>query len=158
MISQTFVFIFALILMALILGFGIKSLTDLRTVSDDVELATFVNRIEDKVEIFSNFDVGSSEDMTLFLPSKIERVCFYNPGETITVSGIDSFFLAVLQNSNQDNVFFTPFTNLAKPDYYIASLRAGGDNPLCFASLGKVTFTLTTILLNENIYVEVTRV
>ncbi len=154
---QVFSFIFALILIALILGYGIKSFARLKNVSEDVDAGDFIFRLRDETNTMYTFDVGSSKDITLYLSEKAERVCFFNGDEAITVD-IDNTLKNYLDTNLAKNVFITPFS-FAQNVFYLDHLRAGGkDNPLCFLTAGKLTARLQTVLGSDGkVYVEVNR-
>ena len=155
---QVFSFIFALILIALILGYGVKSLMRLKGISEDVDLGDFVFRMKDEVNTMYTFDAGSSKEVTLFLPEKAERVCFYDSDKEVDLAGIDNTLKNYLETNPGKNVFVMPFV-FAQDVFYIDHLRAGGDdNPLCFLTKGKIEMMLKTALGDDGkIYVEANR-
>jgi hypothetical protein len=155
---QVFIFIFALILMALVLGYGLKTLVTIRNVSEDVGIGDFFLRLQDKTNMMYNFDVGSSQDVTLFLPAEVERVCFFNGDKEITLVPLDGTLQNYLETNLGQNVFVMPFV-FSKNIFSIDHLRAGGnDNPLCFLTDGRLDVDLKTILGDDgNVYVEVHR-
>lgn len=154
---QVFYFLFALILIALILGYGLKSVVRLKSVSDDVDLGDFVFRLRDEVNSMQSFDVGSSKNVRLFLPEKVEQVCFYN-GKREVRGNVDPSLRNYLDTNIGKNVFVTPFS-FAQNIFLIEHLRpAGQDNPLCFSPRGNLQFTLETVLGDDGkVYVEVRR-
>jgi len=77
LLGQPFVYIFAIIVAALILVFGTKSILDLRERQELVELATFVTDLKEEVAAYYRFDIGSSKELDLNLPRKVKQVCFY---------------------------------------------------------------------------------
>ena len=155
---QVFSFIFAIILIALILGYGTKSLMRLKSVGEDVDLGDFVFRMRDEVNTMYTFDAGSSKELMLFLPEKVERVCFYNSDKEVNLAGIDDTLKNYLETNPGKNVFVMPF-RFAQNVFYIDHLRAGGDdNPLCFLTKGRVTMVLKTAIGDDGkVYVEADR-
>ncbi len=153
-----FTFIFVLVLMALILGYGIKSLMTLREAGRDVELGDFFLRLRDEVEQMFSFDVGSSKDVELFLPENAELVCFYDSDEEITLGELDEVIASYLEGHPGVNVFVTPFS-FAQSSLWIEHLRGGGqENPLCFEAEDRLRIGLRTVVGKDGkVYVEVTR-
>ena len=128
------------------------------SVSDDVELGDFVLRVRDDVQVFKNFDVGSYKTVSFSVPSKVERVCFFNPAFRVTARGVSDLLRAAVETSTQENVFIEPFDGFTKTTYFIEDLWAGQEeNPLCFATKGRLSFTLETTLQNDDIVVAVGR-
>jgi len=155
---QVFTFLFALILIALILGYGLKSVVRVKTVSEDVELGDFVFRLRDEVEMMASFEVGSSKQVKLFLPEKVERVCFFDGGRDITMGNLDETLQQYLETNLGKNIFVMPFM-FAQNVFLVEHLRPGGqDNPLCFLTQGRVQMRLETVLRDDGkVYVEVSR-
>ena len=155
---QPFIFILTLIVMAFVLAFGLKSFLDIKKTADLTELSNFIIKLEDEVEVFYNFDVGSKKDLNLNLPLNVERICFFNTGERINVNMNDDFFRAVLESSRRDNVFVLPLDAFSKVDFYVDGLRVDNiENPLCFNVKGKLMAEIETILYNNNVYVQINR-
>ena len=75
------VLIFALIVGALILFWGIKTVLDLNTQADYAQLADKVTDMQNEVETFSKYDEGATKKYTIDMPGLIEYVCFYNGNE-----------------------------------------------------------------------------
>ena len=132
--GMPFVVIFSLIVMALILLFGARSIRDLGGVADMTELSRFVGNLQNVVEVYYNYDVGSKNEVSLNVPGKIEKICFFNPGGSINV-GVDMEFRERLEDNSRDNMWILPLDAFKSPapDFRIEYLRAGvgGENPLC---------------------------
>jgi len=155
---QTFSFIFFLVLMALILGYGIRSFMSVKTISDDVGLGDFVFHLRDEVDALFSFEVGSSKHVTFLLAPAVERVCFYNGDEPITTSPLDPTLKLHLEANPDDNIFVMPFT-FAQNTFSLEHLRAGQENPLCFLTKGKLQSRLETVLGDDGtVYVEIQRI
>ena len=154
---QVFTFLFALFLIALILGYGLKSVVRLKSVSEDVDLGDFFFQLRDEVNTMSSFEVGSSKQVTLFLPKKVERVCIFHGGREIAGT-IDTTLRNTLETNLGKNVFVMP-PAFAQNVFFIDHLRpAGQDNPLCFLPKGKLQLTLETTLGDDGkVYVEAQR-
>lgn len=156
--TQVFAFIFALFFMALILAYGAKTLVNLKHISSDVELTDFVLKLRDEADSMFHFDIGSSKDISLFLPGNVERICFFNGEHAITVPHLDSALRNYLDTTTGKNVFVMPFS-FAQNAFFVDHLRAGGgENPLCFLPAGKLNARLHTVLGDDGgVYVELRR-
>ena len=155
--TQVFIFIFALIMIVLVLWFGIKSLGTVKSTSDKVELLTFVSHFENAIEEYYNLDVGSSARKTFPLPKAIQQICFVLPGQPLTKPA-DSDFRFFITNNQKDNMYIFPldaFTSPA-PDFTLANLHIDPTtNPLCIQTQSKLSVLLETALYNKNIVVTV---
>lgn len=154
---QVFTFIFALILIVFILAYGLRSISRIQGVGENVDLGDFVFRLRDQVDMMVSFEIDSTKQVKLFLPNKVTQVCFFNGEHEITLhdDDLDLYF----ETNLGKNVFAAPFS-FAQNIFLIEHLRPdhAGDNPLCFATKGVLQFTLTTVLGDDdNIYVEVSR-
>ncbi len=154
---QVFSFMFALILIALILGYGVKTLVGVKKTSDDVELGDFILRLRDQADAMYSFDVGSTKNVELFLPVTIERVCFFNGDKKISAIGVDQSLQNRLDTNLGKNVFITPET-FAANILFVEHLRAGDENPLCFPTNGKLKIGMETVLGDDGkVYVAIHR-
>ena len=135
---QVFVFIFALVFMALILGYGVKTLISLKDVSEDVGLGDFVIRLREKVNTMFNFDVGSGDVVGLYLPDTVERVCFYDSEKEINLDPIGGELKNYMETNPGKNLFLMPL-EFAETIFLVEHLKPGEeDNPLCFLVDGRL--------------------
>ena len=129
------------------------------SVSNDVELGDFVLRVRDDVQVFKNFDVGSYKTVSFSVPSQVERVCFFNPAFRVTARGVSDLLRAAMETSMRENVFIEPLEGFTKTTYFIEDLWVDQEeNPLCFATKGRISFTLETTLQDEDVAVAAGRV
>lgn len=154
-----FIFLFALILMALIFAFGIKSFLDVKKTADTVELVTFIDQLDKKVQQYYSFGIGSSTEQTFSLPSQITLVCFADPEKPLTTTA-DSRLTFFLQNNKKDNVYVLPldvFPEPPAPDFTIKHLIVDPfTNPLCISAQGKkLSLVLETVARDNNVFVQV---
>ena len=78
LLSQPFIFIFYLVVIAMILVFGVKIFSYLKCYDDRVEYHDFITRFESKISTIDNDAVGSNLDLSeLLIPSDIEEICFF---------------------------------------------------------------------------------
>ncbi|MEK6903818.1 MAG: hypothetical protein AABW64_04190 [Nanoarchaeota archaeon] len=158
--NLVFIFLFALILMALILAFGIKSFMGVKEAADLVELLTFEKNVNTAVQQYYSFDAGSSAEKTFAVPSKITSVCFFDPIQPLTTRGLDSQLDFFLRENKKDTFYTLPldaFPNPA-PDFLIQHITVDPSaNPLCIPTKGKLSVVLETVARNNNIFVQVTR-
>lgn len=158
--NLVFIFLFALILMALILAFGIKSFMTVKGTADLVELTTFVNDVDAVVQQYYSFDAGSSVEKTFAVPSKITRVCFFDPTQPVTNKNIDPQLAFFLQTNKKDTLYTLPLDAFANPapDFLIEHATVdASSNPLCFSTRGKLTAVFETVARDTNIFVEAKR-
>ncbi len=160
LLSQPFVYIFALVVGALILVFFFFFVLDLKKTADFTELSTFVNKLQDVIDGYGNFDVGSSKKISLSLPGKVEKVCFVNPDLALNTAGLDDFFASVLQSNKKNNLFILPLDAFPSPapDFFIEGLIVLSENPLCVETDGVLKISVETMLHNNKIFVDVKRV
>lgn len=157
-LGQPFVLIGALLLMGLIILFGIRAVIQIKNTADIAELAKFKINLDNQVELMYNYNVGSVKDISVSLPTAVERICFSNPGESITIRVDDNFFRKILENDKVNNVFLHPLRSFKKFDYRVDNLRVKSDeNPLCIKTNGKLDAVMETVLINNKIFVEIRR-
>ena len=155
---QPFLFIMALVVMAFVIIFGIKSVNDIRDTADLTELAVFKKDFEDKINVYYNFDIGSSGDVSFGVPPSVERVCFTNPGEPLTVAIPDPFFAEVLDNNIKSTVYILPLDAFSNIDFAISAVYVDPQhNPLCIPTRGRLHLSLETVFVDDELKVAITR-
>ncbi len=152
--SQPFIMIFALIIMALIIVFGIRSFNQVKDAADDVELVKFVSKLQEEVNRYYNFDVGSSKKMSLFAPAKAKEICFYDPARRINIQ-LDEFTKTTIEAQRNANTFFLPLDNYKKTSFAVDHLKnADRENPLCLNQQnGRFIFLIETMADGHASYV-----
>lgn len=88
LLSQPFVWIFALILGGLILVWGIKTVMDLKEKADLVDLGSFKNEIQSEAKAFYNYGEGSIKTIPASFSGKVKFVCFTDPDNRDKISKI----------------------------------------------------------------------
>lgn len=150
LLSQPFIYIFALILGALILVWGIKTVMDLKDTADQVDLGKFKNDFESKAKALYNSGEGSRNFMRVMLGGDVKFVCFSIPKEEINCQYVDKGEMKVCPSlealNNKDDEFRLRLENEDKKNMWILPLGvskfdtfqvdfvrpAGGANPLCY--------------------------
>ena len=158
--TQIFIFIFALLMIVLVLGFGIRSLSTVSDTANNVELLTFIDTLDDLVQEYYVFDVGSSELVDLAVPKGVTHVCFSNPKEPISKS-VPTDLAFFVQNNKKDNLYILPLDayKAPAPDFTVAHMYVDPTtNPLCVATQGLLQVKLETVLFNNEIFVQITEV
>ena len=140
--EQTFIFIFALIVAAMIMVWGFSTINDLKKRTGQVQLADAIEDIKEKAVTYYNLEDGSSSRINLRFPAGIECVCFKNIHPGIRGSGsmvcdkgacssgslmnekcdskdnlIDS---RLTSNTGNFNIFVTPSSSLYKVTQFSA--------------------------------------
>ena len=143
--SQPIFYIFILIVAALFLTWGIKNIFDLKDRAEQVELATFIQDIKNKVNQYYNFDYGSNTEINLRVPNKIQYICFTNnepnniPENLNTYGDLNKIF--TLQ---KHNTFLLPLTSFSTTAFTTPNLVTEED-PLCIQTGGLLKATIENI-------------
>ena len=136
--SQIFIYVFALLVISLILFFGIKSLASFKKDTEKVVLVNFVNDLKSRVaSITSEYD--SVEEVTLDLPKEYTTVCFLNKDASPTDYAIVNEYIGT------DNNVFILKENLLEKEFNAGKIRVmDGTGSLCIDNTnGEITFILT---------------
>lgn len=157
MTQQVFIFLFALLLVALVLVFGVKQLLLVMSTADKVETLKFVDDFRKQVQTYAGFGIGSSKQLIIPLPSTVDQVCFFTPGQPLT--GIsDPVLRALLQSERKNNFYLLPLEQFQNPGpgFTIPYLVVRGPkNPLCILTPNDLRVQITTIEYQGGISVEV---
>ena len=137
-LSQPFVYIFAIIVIAFILLFGIRSVIDIIKIGNLVETKTLINKIEKQIDSCYNLDKGSTcsfEDVVI--SRNIKEICFVNSEENVNFNIVDDETTMIMINNSINygegyNFFLIPKIGkeLDERRYKINNLYAD-ENPLC---------------------------
>lgn len=155
--AQPFVYIFALILGALILVWGIKMIVDFMGTANKAELGKTIKSIESDVNEFYNYAEGAEKPRTLDLPKGINYLCIADPGARLncikktksgtspcTLSQIDETIEPwVTRAGGKENIFTAPTENagLGNGRFIIENLKPSEGNPLCIANGAQMILT-----------------
>lgn len=159
LLSQPFIYIFALILGALILVWGIKTVVDLKGQADKVELGTFVKGMETEVNKYFFYDEGAARNLDIRLPEAIRYMCVIDPenfdkGKNCIIktktgdlterdcNEIENSFALKLSANNGNNIFFSPSSATSLSKYKMEHLLPEtNDQALCIINGGRMKIT-----------------
>ncbi|MFH1331808.1 MAG: hypothetical protein ABIH63_00805 [archaeon] len=152
LLGQPIVMIFALIVGALILAWGIFQAYKLMNIAREVEVADYVTTLRKDVERYYYFEPGSSGRFKVSLPSYYNYICFASHeipffGSTPKPPNYNAAFVALRNNSN---IFV--YSQKEVLTYNVPYLRApANQNPLC------VKNQMNIMLTSRGTYVEVSK-
>jgi|TARA_B100002003_G_C14058335_1_gene509558 hypothetical protein len=128
MIGQVFIYILAIILTAVILGYGYKTIVTFRENSEKISYIQFQTDLQNSVETITS-DFGSVKIIGLSLPANFKKVCFVKNYQDFsdTFSAPD---YPIIENSVVDgaekNVFLVE--NIAKESFYVGKIDLDDDS------------------------------
>jgi len=152
LLSEPFVFVFALIVGAMILIWGTNYVLKLNEVGESVELTSFVSKLRKDVESFYYLDEGSSKIINIRLPSKIDFICIKGDNSFNNQAIMNGYpgFDFILEN-NDNNIFFLPTDAYQRTIYSINNLKPSLQNPSCFRNGEKAK------IITKAEYIEITK-
>ncbi|QQG38458.1 MAG: hypothetical protein HYS32_02515 [Candidatus Woesearchaeota archaeon] len=142
------IYIFALIVSALILVFGLTQVFKLKSSAEQIEIGQFKLSIEKQIDEIYNLDKGSSLEVIIPVTEKIKEVCFVDNTKTLSTTNAKLGDLAFLNPSH--NVFIIG-EDLNSDKSFNAEHLKPDISPICFSTKGK----LNIILENKGRYVSV---
>ncbi|MEK6934344.1 MAG: hypothetical protein AABW46_00540 [Nanoarchaeota archaeon] len=74
--GEPFIFIFALIVAAMVFAFGIKIFFDIQERAEFAQVADTVQRINEQITTFYNLEQGSNNVLKYNFPSSVDCICF----------------------------------------------------------------------------------
>lgn len=148
-LSQPIIFIFILVVSALVLAFGIKAVLDLQQRADLIQLTTSVDDLKDLVETYYSFVEGSNTQTDISFPSDIKYICIAEDSYLIpeNVKKYDKDIEAYIKASPDYNLFAVPLKYKISR-FKIPNLKPVID-PICFLN------PLKAIIENKGTYVEI---
>ena len=96
------VYVFALIVAALILVLGFKYIYGLIATGESIEIGNIKTEIDKQVQFIYNLDPGSSDEFSYKSPAKLKAICFGNPATS-------PIGLEEQLPKEEDRVFFETF-------------------------------------------------
>jgi len=155
MLSKPFTFIFALVVIALILLFGIMAITRLFSFGCAVEAEKFVMDFDNKVEVMDTLAKGSRAQYSLIVPPGVAGICFIDTTSTNNIDTSKLIYPDVKQKvelligdgmAMKENMFIAADANADKDCLFdrkrINGLRVA-DNIQCFdTKFGEFKFVL----------------
>jgi len=148
-LSQPIIFIFILIVSALVLAFGIRAVLNLQERAELIQLTTSVEDLKDYVETYYSFVEGSSTEITLNFPSKIKYICIVAKSNKVpeNIKNYDPYIEDYISASPDYNLFMIP-QEYKISRFKIPNLKPAQD-PLCFSNPFKA------IIENKGTHVEI---
>lgn len=125
------IYVFAIIVAALILAFGLSYVFKLKNVGSDIELGKFKIELDKKISYVYNLDTGSVDKFSYRVPEKLNKVCFVDPQNKGFV------------DERLDNLIFVcPKCNLffimdEEDKYFEINGLKPETSPICFSSENK---------------------
>ncbi|GEM_PF-1144559 len=146
-VGMPIVYISVIIMMALVLYFGFGSLTKIIHAKDITQVSTFVLDLERDIDVVYHYDSGSAISFqSNALPKKVTHVCFFNPGQSFTLStdalaALDEELYYYMDTSIYENLFLLPIAAYPPPypDYTLEEFThdVTQQNPLCIENTNK---------------------
>ena len=152
LLEKPFIFIFTLIVGALIFIFGFYLINNLIKTSNCAQIGLFVDDLKSNVERYYSFDAGSSTEINLNLPKNIKNVCFYSRDDYINRAIFDEVNQGLYDSINNldYNLVFIPLNYCSKSLFKVEKMKAM-ENPLCILNTGNIKLKLE----NKGDFVEV---
>ena len=147
LMEQPFIMLFAIIVGFLILTWGTWQVYKLMNLSEEIEIKKNMNEFQKVVDQYYYFDEGSSVSYKIKVPSKFNKICFYDRDRSWTPSDIDLNEGFIKERG--DNVFIFPLDKDSTFDIGNLKVKIGEDNPLCFKTYEKF------LLVSQGTHVEV---
>lgn len=156
--QQIFTYIFAMIVLGLILFFGIKMIKGVGDTASAVETIKFKTDIDNQVQKLYGYSPGSKDKLEVKgVPNGVKAVCFIDLTTPVNLNEIpydDVKLFAEGEKGTRTNVFFAASSNKYKtPDPTTVSKLKPNPNPLCVTITAKRT--LEAKLQNEGDFVKV---
>ena len=147
-LSQPFIFIFAMIVVAFILFFGFKFTGELKDRGEFLILSDSMVDLKNQVARYYYFDPGASKTVRLDLPKQVDEVCFTDPNTRMD----EHPFTRIFEGTDNYNVFILPLDAFKVTRFNIPKMKPSF-NPLCLKNIGKVE----VLLVNKGDFVEISR-
>ena len=114
LLSQPFVIIFALVVMALILFFGYRAITGLLSTGEKVCDVKFSQDLQNEVNDLNTQPIGSSTKVSLVTCGGIKAICLVNLQNRlerdVPYKDIKNLINALEETNGKENVFFSSTT------------------------------------------------
>lgn len=160
LLAQPFTYIFMLVVISMIVGFGFYLIWKTDTFAKQVDTVKFKNDFSKKVQEINLLSPGSGELFETSIPSGIETICFVDltTGGNLKIDFVDikqDVSLDLTASRKENNVYFQmDATTQEKVTPLKISKMKPAQNPLCFTiTNGKLKVGLE----NKGKYVEVAK-
>lgn len=168
LMGMPFIYIFAIIMGALILAWGISTVYKLMATACEVENAKMAKDLEAGINEYFNYDEGSAKQVPMRLCKDMKYVCITDPatadmtkckkktkeGKIVDCANdkaiATTVFTAILKSqakaSKAENLFFLPLDAAKRTRFTLLHVKPaeGQGNPLCFAAGSKMVMTSKT--------------
>ncbi len=150
-ISQVFVYIMTLIILALVMFYGYKAIAHLINKSEELTITKIQKQVSDDVKKISS-DYGSSLREDIFLPSPYIKICFVDLNQNAPPKPDDlpNIIYDSWSSKAKQNMFFLDAKNRIAPPFYAGNIEINNkvdsntNYYLCIPSVkSKVSFMLT---------------
>tara|TARA_Y100000310_G_scaffold47186_1_gene43789 strand:+ start:16958 stop:17428 length:471 start_codon:yes stop_codon:yes gene_type:complete len=138
--GNVFTYIFAIIIIALILLLGYKYIFETKENIQETELILFKNKLTSDIEAISS-DFGSSKTVSYSLQAELCLFDLENKEDIIFPDDFNPLIKDSINSNIKKNAFV--FSNSIFQSYYIGDIEIEEQNFKCFKpSAGKITFTI----------------
>ena len=139
LLSQPFIFIFILVVIAVTIVFGADVIKKVLVIGEDVELVRFKESLKREADLFYNLDPGSVKSIELSVPMGITYVCFIDRDKELDLDNVPDEETATLIEALKDNnmFFITNVQDWVRP-INVRYLKPEGENPLCIKTPGRL--------------------
>jgi len=133
------VMIFALIVGAIVLAWGIYMIWQLVGQAECVEMADKLEDLKADVDVFSNFDEGATKKIDMRLPASVDVVCFYDDEKEfdceLNGNSCASDFSELMQKImiDDDNMYISPAV-CEFSRFNVEDLLPKEKNPVCISN------------------------
>ena len=113
---------------------------DLTSEADYVDFLDQMKDVENSINLFENYDVGSAKVYSMNLPSDVEAICFYDSSQTqeckLDGEDCDATFEATfdLVKTSQFNVYVFPQGVFEQTRLQINNFQTISGNPQCISN------------------------
>jgi len=138
-LQTIFIWIFVALVAVLVFVYGIKMVSNITNLGEDVKTAKFFQDFEKRVNEFYYLDDGSQKTESFWVPGWVEYVCFRGSGD-FNINFDDTTRIFIDLNTGK-NVFLAPITN---PEIHMKNVNLlENDKNICVkADNGNVGITL----------------
>lgn len=141
--SQIFIYVFALLIISLILFFGVKAISKFKGDTDKVSLVSFISDLNSEIRsITSEYD--SIKEVNLDLPKQFKQVCFTDKNTQVSEVSIP-IIKNYIQDKSKSNVFILKEQNILEQELKTGEINVKGNTTsphfLCVPNInGKLKF------------------
>ncbi len=108
LIDQPFIYIFAIVVIAFILIFGIRSIMSLINLEKEVEGNVFFSSLNNQIDHYYNLATNSYGTKEITVPLDVKYVCFIKKNEGNIPQGPATNFIPLMINPSENKVFLIP--------------------------------------------------